>query len=60
LLPGGKVKANLGPRFAPFPLFIFLSMVNYGNFQAGFGLRTHQIFPTNEHSLGLLNTPHLR
>jgi hypothetical protein len=38
----------------------FLSMVNYGDVRAGFDLRTQEIYPTIQPSLGLLNTPLLR
>jgi hypothetical protein len=62
---------QLRPPLCPFPLFIFLSMVNYGNFRAGFdrtavALRLfafpkHKISPTNHpRELGLLKTAPLR
>ena len=70
LLPDGKV-GQLRPPLCPFPLFIFLSMVNYGNFRAGFdrtavaprplALPTHKFSPTNHpRELGLLKTAPLR
>jgi hypothetical protein len=62
---------QLRPPLCPFPLFIFLSMVNYGNFRAGFdrtavalrllALHTHKISPTNHPlEVGLLKTAPLR
>jgi hypothetical protein len=70
LLPDGKV-GQLRPPLCPFPLFIFLSMVNYGNFRAGFdrtavaprlfAFPKHKISPTNHpRELGLLKTAPLR
>jgi hypothetical protein len=55
----------------PLSLFIFLSMVNYGDVRAGFdqtalvlrllGLPTHNISPTNQlQEVGLLKRPPLR
>jgi len=70
LLPDGKV-SQLRPPLCPFPLFIFLSMVNYGIFRAGFdqtavaprlfAFPKHKISPTNHpRELGLLKTAPLR
>jgi hypothetical protein len=70
LLPDGKV-SQLRPPLCPFPLFIFLSMVNYGNCRAGFdrtavtprllAFPKHKISPINHpRELGLLKTAPLR